>query len=117
MQKPSKKSKRHAPITINYEIDTPQNLLRAYRELYKDIRALKVDARVAGAATHCLDGLTKVMIPREPMQITQQVTTGQSKEQIIAGFMESLPAELRNAIVAYGRTRLEANLPTSHPAT
>ena len=87
----------------------------------RDLMQLNLDKKLPNGTLHvqtnAVNSLLRVLIPREPMQITQQVTTGQSKEQIIAGFMESLPAELRNAIVAYGRTRLEANLPTSHPAT
>lgn len=58
---------------------------------------------------HALVGdLIKIYLPQSTeVNVTQQVAV--NPEQIITGFLNGLPAELRNGIIAYGRqqTKLE----------
>ena len=111
----SKKRKRtpRMPLKLGFELHTALDVIRAGNMLNEWVLEGKLDNRDLGAINGNIRNMLTVMIPKEPMQITQQLVTGPTPDQIILSFIENLPSELKNAVIAHARTKMAATAPST----
>jgi hypothetical protein len=86
----------------DYEIETLAGITKLNKRLGQLTFDKKLDPRAVGAMNQIVQNQLRILIPQPSVNVSQ---VNVDPEAIVSIFLNTLPSELRNAIVAYGRTQ------------
>jgi hypothetical protein len=101
-------------VPFQFDISKPEGFNKFTHDLIRAALEHQIDNRVGSMVNGAVANYIRYQQPPQGTQVNvTQVAV--DPEQIITGFLNTLPAELRNAIVAYGRKQAKLEQVTPAP--